>query len=153
MIDRPGAEEGNILRASLVGAAEPEPPPSKRHSLALLPCLVFGSLVFLLHSFPSLPPTRLCRNLTFLTSLPWVCSRSLFTGFTHRKAFSKPERRGNWGLGRRELEKEQKAERGESVSLEGLTGIFIQKLTSFHLVANAAVNETTEPLFLGTGLW
>ena len=54
--------------------------------------------------------------------------------------------------GRRELEKEQKAERGESVSLEGLTGIFIQKLTSFHLVANAAVNETAEPLFLGTGL-
>lgn len=51
------------------------------------------------------------------------------------------------------LKKEQKAKRGEGVSPEGLTDMVpIQKLTFFLLIANVAVNETTEPLFLETGL-
>lgn len=134
------------------GAAEPEPPPSKRHSLAPLPCLVFGSLVFLLHSFPlPLPPS------VKESHIPYILALGLRPSPLCR--LHTPEslsRRRTWGKLRSvdgALKKEQKAKRGEGVSPEGLTDMVpIQKLTFFLLIANVAVNETTEPLFLETGL-
>lgn len=128
--------EGTFWGLAWAGAAESEPPPSKRHSWLLSRALSLAALSFLLHSFPPSPSHPSLKE----SHIPYIPSLALqpgpFTGFTHRKAFPQPRTRRNWGMGRRGLEKEQKAERGESVLFEGLTRHLPHSETDFILPNN-----------------
>lgn len=135
--------EGTFWGLAWAGAAESEPPPSKRHSLAPLPCLVFGSLVFLLHSFSPSPshPSLKESHIPYIPSL--ALQSQALSQASYTESLPQPRTLRNWEWGGGGWRRSRKL-RGESTLPKGLTDIFrIQKLSSFSLIASVAVEGAT----------